>query len=107
MQSAQRVRRRLLAKLEISPSPDEDELHRQIGDYQYTATQRFVRRADRWLGRVLDANARRRVFDEDALRSHVEERRAEIHAAERARRSTTRLIDRSLDAVSRRLLRTE
>jgi len=79
--SAQRVRLRLLGALGIVPSPEESELHQQIGDYCYRPTKDLVRRANRWLDKILEANARSRVFDPRALRIHVEERRAEIRGA--------------------------
>lgn len=103
--SAQRVRLRLLGALGIVPSPAESELHRQIGDYCYRPTKDFVRRANRWLDKILDANERSRVFDVRALRSHVEERRAEIQGATPARKSAIRALARSISDLSRRVLR--
>jgi glycosyltransferase involved in cell wall biosynthesis len=102
--SAQRVRLRLLAALGIAPTRDESELHRAIGDYCYIPTKSLVRRANRWLDKVLDANMRSRVFDERALRAHVEERRAEIIAAVPPTRGI-RAFAQSISDLSRRVLR--
>jgi glycosyltransferase involved in cell wall biosynthesis len=103
--SAQRVRLRLLGALGIVPSPEESELHRQIGDYCYRPTRALVRRANRWLDKILEANERSRVFDPHALRIHVEERRAEIQGAKPARESAIRALARSISNLSRRVLR--
>jgi glycosyltransferase involved in cell wall biosynthesis len=103
--SAQRVRLRLLGALGIVPSPEESELHRQIGDYCYRPTKDLVRRANRWLDKILEANERSRVFDPPALRIHVEERRAEIQGATPIRTSAIRAFARSISDLSRRVLR--
>jgi glycosyltransferase involved in cell wall biosynthesis len=102
--SAQRVRLRLLHKLGIVPSPEESELHQQIGDYCYRPTRAFVRRANIWLDKILRANERFQVFDQQALRAHVEERRAEIQGREPARASGIRAFARSITDLPRRML---
>lgn len=101
--SAQRVRLRLLGKLGIVPSVAEGDLHRQIGDYCYHPTRALVRRANRWLDKILDANERTRVFDQQALRAQVEERRAEIQGAKPARGFAIRALARSIYNLSRRV----
>lgn len=102
--NAHRVRLRLLGTIGITPSPAESELHQQLGDYNYTPNAGFVRRADRWLSGILAANERYRQFDQGALHTHIEERRAEIHGSARARGSPISGLGRSLIAFSRRLL---
>ncbi len=103
--SAQRVRLRLLNKLGIVPTPEESDLHRQIGDYCYTPTTSLVRRANRWFDKILEANRRNGVFDDAALRDHIEERRAEIRGAAPAATSRIRGFARSISDLSQRILR--
>ena len=103
--SAHRVRLRLLGALGIVPTPEESDLHRQIGDYCYTPSESLARRADRWLDRILEANQRSRVFDQRALRAHVEERRAEIRGAAPAPASAVRAFVDSIRDLSHRMKR--
>jgi hypothetical protein len=103
--SAQRVRLRLLNSLGIVPTPEESDLHRQIGDYCYTPTTSLVRRANRWFDKILEANRRTGVFDDAALRDHIEERRAEIRGAAPAATSRIRGFARSISDLSQRILR--
>src|SRR5688500_9491550 len=103
--SAQRVRLRLLDALGIVPTADESDLHRQIGDYCYSPTRALARRANRWLDKILEANKRSKVFDERALRAHVEERRAEIEGAAPAPAPGIRGLAGSLSDLSHRFLR--
>jgi len=103
--SAQRVRLRLLNALGIVPTPEESDLHRQIGDYCYTPSTSLVGRANRWFDKILEANRRTGVFDDAALRVHIEERRAEIRGAVPAAVTGIRGLAQSISDLSHRILR--
>jgi glycosyltransferase involved in cell wall biosynthesis len=101
--NAQRIRLRLLNRLGISPANDESRLHQQISDYRYAPSQAFARAANQWFDKILEANERHRVYDQRALKSHVEERRAEIEGAVPRARSGIRDFTHSLADLPRRM----
>jgi len=89
VEMTRRIHLRQLEKIGIAPTPEELDVHTQLGAGEYVANDDFVARAGQWLERIAAANQARRYFDEAALASYIQTIRDDISGRRDAQRQAS------------------
>jgi glycosyltransferase involved in cell wall biosynthesis len=112
--SADRVRETQIRRLGIEPSEADMALHRSLSLHRFETSYDYLDRAERWLRRLLEANAKKGIYAQAQFRSVLGMRWREacryltpmgIGAYSRFRRSPLSAAGTALDARARLLLR--
>lgn len=77
-ESSQAIRLSQLVRLGISPTPDEAQLHHHISRWKFESSTAFLSATRAWLGKLIDANRRARIYPEGEFVSVIGQRWSEV-----------------------------